>query len=152
MTTDASFSHEVETGVHAWPEATFAFFTDPELFPRWQGQAAELDPRPDGLYRVRMPGQATVEGTYLVAEPLARVVFTRGWVGRADLPPGSAIVEVKLTPDGDEIVVRLFHRRLPNSNVPRADHKECWRLYLARPRVVVGGGDPGPNLLAAIGM
>jgi uncharacterized protein YndB with AHSA1/START domain len=144
----APYELELETRALARPETVFAFLTDPTLYRRWQGHAAELDPRAGGLFRVRMPGQATVEGTYLVVQPLRRIVFTWGWVGNADVPPGSTTVEVTLTPDGDETVVRLVHQGLP-TELSRADHTEGWRLYLGRLRVAAGGGDPGPNPVAA---
>ena len=144
---EASFSLELETRVRARPETVFGFLTDPVLYRRWQGHAADLDPRTGGLYRVSMPGPATVEGTYLVVEPQRRIVFTWGWIGNKELPPGSTTVEITLTSDGDETVVRLVHQGLP-SLLSRADHTEGWRFYLARLRVTIGGGDPGPDPLA----
>jgi len=107
MMGDPPFGLELETRVRARPETVFAFFTNPTLYRSWKGQDAELDPRPGGLYRIQMPGHSTVEGTFLVIEPPHRVVFTWGWVGNPEVPPGSTTVEVTFALDGDETVVRL---------------------------------------------
>ncbi len=42
-----------ETVIAAQPETVFAFFTEPDLYTRWMGARARLDPRPGGAYAVR---------------------------------------------------------------------------------------------------
>jgi uncharacterized protein YndB with AHSA1/START domain len=148
MTTEPPFGLELEARVRATPDAVFRYFTDPALYRRWQGDDAELDPRPGGLYRVLMPGRATVEGTYLVVEPPGRVVFTWGWVGSDAVPPGSTTVEVTLTADGDETVIRLVHRGLP-SEASRDEHADGWHHFVTRLTVAATGRDPGPDPLAS---
>ena len=148
MISDSLFALELESRVHARPEIVFAFFTDATLYRRWKGNDAELDPRPGGLYRVHMPGQAVVEGVYLVVEPPHRIVFTWGWAGNAEVPPGSTTVEVTLTRDGEETLVRLVHRGLPTAT-SRDEHAAGWRHYLARLAVTGSGGDSGPDPLGA---
>ncbi len=122
---------DVVVRVRARPETVFRYFTDPDLYRQWMGHDAELDPRPGGLYRVRFEGRPAAEGRYLVVSPPDRLVFTWGWVGSSDVPPGSSTVEVDLTLDGDETVVRLVHRGF-RSDADRAQHREGWDLYLAR--------------------
>ncbi len=146
MTVDPLFGLELESRVRARPDTIFAFFTDPTLYRRWQGEDAELDPRPGGIYRVHMPGQAVVEGVYLVVEPPRRIVFTWGWVGNAEVPPGSTTVEVTFTPDGEETIVRLVHRGLPTQS-SRDEHAAGWRHYLGRVVIAASGGDPGQDPL-----
>ena len=85
---------EVETRIAAPPDVVFAYFTDPELYRRWKGSSAELDARPGGLYRVVMPSGDLVRGEYVEVQPPTRVVFTWGFEGNAELPPGSSTVEV----------------------------------------------------------
>lgn len=148
MIGDPPFGLEIETRVRARPETVFAFFTDAALYRRWKGQDAELDPRPGGLYRVQMPGNATAEGSFLIIEPPHRVVFTWGWVGNAEVPPGSTTVEVTFTLDGEETVVHLAHLGLKTES-SRDEHAAGWHHYLARLTVAAGGGDPGPDPLAA---
>ncbi len=135
---------ELETRVAARPEVVFAYFVQPELYRRWKGNTAELDPRPGGVYRVFMPTGHVVLGEYVLVEPPIRVVFTWGWEGNADLPPGSSTVEVTLVPDGDGTIVRLRHGGLPDENW-RQQHVGGWRRYLDRLAVVASGGDPGPD-------
>src|SRR5437899_2042975 len=76
---------------------------------RWKGTTAELDARPGGLYRVLMPSGDRVRGEYVTVEPPHRVVFTWGFEGSTDLPPGSSTVEITLASDGDGTIVRRRH-------------------------------------------
>jgi uncharacterized protein YndB with AHSA1/START domain len=142
--TDAAARLELETRVAARPEFVFAYFVQPELYRRWKGTGAELDARPGGGYRVMMPTGHVVVGEYVVVEPPMRVVFTWGWEGDPDLPPGSSTVEVTLVPDGDGTIVRLRHAGLPDE-ASAEQHIDGWQRYLGRLAVVGGGGDPGPD-------
>jgi uncharacterized protein YndB with AHSA1/START domain len=135
---------EVETRIEAPPEVVFSYFTDPELYRRWKGNSAELDARPGGLYRVHMPTGHVTRGEYVIVEPPTRLVFTWGWEGSDELPPGSTQVEVTLRRDGDATVVRLRHNALP-TDLLREQHRGGWRHYLDRLQVVAPGGDPGPD-------
>jgi uncharacterized protein YndB with AHSA1/START domain len=135
---------EVEMRIGAPPEVVFAYFVDPELYRRWKGSTAELDARPGGLYRVLMPSGDRVLGEYVAVEPPHRVVFTWGFEGNSNLPPGSSTVEITLAADGDATIVRLRHDRLP-SDLSREQHAVGWRHYLERLAVVAAGGDSGPD-------
>jgi uncharacterized protein YndB with AHSA1/START domain len=135
---------EVQVRIGAPPDVVFAYFVDPDLYCRWKGSSAELDARPGGLYRVLMPSGDRVRGEYLVVEPPNRVVFTWGFEGSRELPPGSSTVEITLHADGDGTIVRLRHDRLP-TDVSREQHTVGWRHYLERLAIVATGGDPGPD-------
>ena len=135
---------EVETRIAAPPHVVFAYFIDPELYQRWQGTSAELDARPGGLYRVAMPSGDLVRGEYIEIQPPTRIVFTWGFEGNAELPPGSSTVEVTLHADGDGTIVRLRHDRLP-TDVSREQHAMGWRHYVDRLAIAAVGGDPGPD-------
>ena len=76
--------------------------------------------------------------------PHTRIVFTFGWEGDHNVPPGSSTVEVTLTPDGDGTLLRLVHRGLLTAAM-REQHRDGWQLYLARLSVAAGGGKPGPD-------
>ena len=67
-------------------------------------------------------------GTFIEVDPPHRVVFTWGVEGRVDFPPGSSTVEVVLAPDGDETVVTLTHRGLPEEY--RSSHEGGWTEFL----------------------
>ena len=57
-------------------------------------------------------------------DPPRRVVFTWGIDGNENLPPGTSTVEVDLVAEGDETVVTLTHRDLPEDF--RASHQGGW--------------------------
>ena len=135
---------EVETRIAAPPDVVFGYFVDPELYCRWKGATAQLEPRPGGLYRVAMPSGDIVRGEYVHVQRPTRLVFTWGFEGSAELPPGSSVVEVTLQPDGDGTILRLRHDRLP-SNISREQHAVGWRHYVDRLAIAAAGDDPGPD-------
>ena len=122
---------EVERRIGAPPEEVFAFFTDPVRYIRWQGMSAELDPTPGGLYRVQMTADSAVRGSYVEVDPPVRVVFTWGWEGNPELPPGSSTVEITLRNDGGETVLHLRHSGLPDEQ-SAAMHNEGWLFFTER--------------------
>jgi uncharacterized protein YndB with AHSA1/START domain len=121
---------EREIRIGASPEAVFAYFTDAKKMVRWKGIEADLDPRVGGLYRVVIDAGRVARGEFRELVPNQRVVFTWGWEGDSQLPPGSSTVEVTLAPDGEGTVVRLIHRDLPAP--ARKVHAEGWDRFLPR--------------------
>lgn len=115
--------------IQASPEAVFPYFTDPALIIEWIGDYAELSPEPGGAFALDF-GAVPVRGEYLEVEPPNRVVFSWGIAGNDVLPWGSSTVEVVLRADGDDTVVELFHRGLPEDERPK--HKEGWDECLVR--------------------
>ena len=99
--------------IKAPPEVVFPYFTDPALIVEWIGNRAELD-----------MGEVVARGAYIAVEPPYRVVFSWGISGSNALPPGGSIVEVALTPDGDDTMVALTHRGLPCIHV--GNHRAGW--------------------------
>jgi len=147
-----TLEHEVR--IAAEPETVFGFFTDPLKMVEWMGAEATLDPRPGGLFRIGFhPSDAvadfvggggvnTVLGEYVEVEPYSRIVFTWGYERRLfQVTAQSTAVEVTLTPDGGDTIVRLVHRRLPG--VATTFHRAGWEHYLPRLATVATGGDPG---------
>src|SRR4029453_8897042 len=120
-------AHELR--IEARPETVFTFLTDPDKMTLWKGDSAQLDARPGGVYRVQI-GRAVVVGEFVELDPPRRVVFTWGWEGNDDVPPGSSTVEVTLMPDGEATILRLVHRDLPEEQ--RAEHDGGWKLFLPR--------------------
>lgn len=135
-------THEVR--IAARPETIFDFFTDPEKMIRWKGSTADLDARVGGAYLVDINGRDIAKGEYLEIDRPRRIVFSWGWMGDGHpIPPGTTKVEITLTPDGDETVVRLVHSDLPHG--AGAQHSEGWDHYLPRLAAAAAGGDPGPD-------
>ena len=117
-----------EVRIRAERETVFAYFTDPARMVEWFGESAILDPRPGGVYRVKVTPTDTAVGSYVEVDPPSRVVFRFGWEGGELVPPGTSTVEVVLTEDGDATIVRLTHRDLPVASVDK--HGEGWAHYL----------------------
>ena len=144
----SGFALEIEQRIEAPVDVVFSYFVDPEKYRLWKGERAELDPRPGGRYRVDMDGGTTVMvGRYVEVEPPRRIVFTWGWEGNPEMPPGSTTVEVTLTPQGEATLVRLRHAGFP-SQAALEQHRTGWGMLLARLAIAAEGGDPGPNPLA----
>ena len=74
---------------------------------------ATVEASPGGVYRVNVTGTNHAVGEYVEIDPPRRVVFTWGWEGDEQLPPGSSTVTIELVPDGDATIVRLTHSGLP---------------------------------------
>lgn len=135
---------DLSVRIDASAPTVFRFFTDPERMCEWMGVAAAADPRPGGTYRVDVTGRDVASGSYVEIVPHSRVVWTWGWEGNPDFPPGSSTVEVTLVPDGDATVVRLRHTDLPDGP-SAARHRDGWEHYLARLAVAGAGADPGSD-------
>ena len=150
MQTERSTTVTREVRIAASPEAIFPFFTDPEKMTLWKGTQAELDPTVGGSYRVHVNPAALAVGEYVAIDPPRRVVFTWGWEGDPNVPPGSSTVEITLIPDGDGTIVSLTHSGLPNAESGAA-HADGWDHFLPRLAIAAAGGDPGPDPMAAGG-
>ena len=89
-----------EIRIEAPPDAVFPFLTDPEKIVRWKGVDAKVEASPGGVYRLNVTGTNHAVGEYVEIDPPRRVVFTWGWEGDEQLPPGSSTVTIELIPDG----------------------------------------------------
>jgi uncharacterized protein YndB with AHSA1/START domain/DNA-binding transcriptional ArsR family regulator len=136
-----------EVRIDARPDIVFAHLTDPQRMVRWMGVSADLDPKPGGVYDVRINSVYDARGEFVAVEPNSRVVFTWGWVGNDGVPPGSSTVEFTLEPDGDGTLLRLRHSGLPDA-ASVASHDDGWQHYMARLATASAGGDPGPDPMA----
>ncbi|MGH2377899.1 MAG: SRPBCC family protein [Candidatus Limnocylindria bacterium] len=130
---DESSIVDREVRIAAPPDVVAAFFTDPAKVVTWFATRAEIRPAPGGALRLEFdrPGGSTdvVLGEF-VEVSARRIVFTWGFEGGVNLPPGSSRVEVTLTPDGDGTRVRLAHVGL--SADQRGVHGEGWTSFLER--------------------
>jgi uncharacterized protein YndB with AHSA1/START domain len=171
-TPDETSVLEHEVRVEARPDTVFAFFTDPAKFVQWMGAEATLDPRPGGVCRIAFQpprqrvedlsgsfgvdreeareryeetsGVGVMSGEFVEVDPPRRIAFTWGWEEELlALPPQSTAVEVSLTPDGEDTILRLTHRRLPADAVEF--HRMGWEHYLSRLALAASGGNPGPD-------
>lgn len=156
MTQQAAGTLTLEQRVKAPLEIVFSYFTDPQRHSVWTGGDAELDPRPGGIYRLRLAPDFEIRGEYVVVEPPRRVVYTWGLEttralpeGVEAVPAGSTTVEITLATDGDDTVLRLRHSGFPGDEyVP--PYERGWKYVLERMQVYAAGGDPGPFDASAI--
>ena len=134
----------VERRVAARPAAVYAYLTDSVRWARWQGATASIDAVPGGSFLMTMATGQTAEGRFVELIPDRKVVFTWGWTGNPNVPPGSSTVEIDLVPDGDGTVIALTHRGLTPEG--RMAHEVGWAHYLPRLASAAEGADPGPDL------
>lgn len=138
-----AFTVNSEIRIDAAPEAIFPFLTDPQKIVRWKGVDATLEASPGGVYRVNVTGVKHAVGEYLEVDAPNRVVFTWGWEGDEQLPPGSSTVTIELISDGDGTIVRLTHSGLPEG--ADAAQLQGWEHFLPRLAIAASGGEPGPD-------
>lgn len=137
-----------EIYIEAPPQVVFELLTDPVKMLRWMGVAAEIDPRPGGIYRLDPNGRDVIRGEYLEVVPNSKVVFTWGWEGVGQkIPAGSTVVEIQLQPRDSGTWVRLIHRDLPPEM--RERHEIGWTHYLSRLKSAAEGHNPGPDPYAS---
>ncbi len=135
---------EREIAIDARPETVWKLLVDPREMPRWMGQAATIDLRCGGHYRLDViPGHAA-SGEFVEIDPPRRLVYTWGWEGSSAVPPGSTTVVFELLPRGEGTLLRLSHRDLPGAEAA-ASHAHGWDHYTERLASIAAGSDPGPD-------
>ena len=127
-------------------DETFALITQPDRLRRWQVITARVDLRAGGDYRWTIIPGHSVAGTFTEVEPGRRVVFTWGWEGSADLPPGASTVVITLEPAAGGTLVHLAHKL---TGEQEASHAAGWTHYLGRLVTAATAGDAGPDEWAA---
>lgn len=126
--------------INARPETVWRYWTDPQRMCHWWGTAAELDPRPGGACVVEMGGGGIMRGEYVELVPHERIVLSFGWdptEGGPAIAPASTLVEITLTPEGDDTILTLRHTGLPAA--VRDDHRAGWQHFLPLLAGAAGG-------------
>ncbi len=143
MTAQSTAMIEREVRISARPEIVFGLLTDPSQLLRWQGLEAELEPRPGGVYRVKLNSLGQwVAGQFVEVVPHSRIVFTWGWDPPAfPVPAGSTTVEINLRAEGGQTVLHFRHSGLPNVPEVTASHGAGWDHYFQRLAILAAGGE-----------
>ena len=133
-----------EIEIDASPETVWELLTDPEKITRWKGVHAEFDSRDGGSYRIEVIPGRTAAGTIVELDPPRKLVYTWGWEGQPELPPGASTVEFLLEPTENGTKLTFLHHKLPGLDAANS-HGHGWDHYFERLVVVAKGGDPGPD-------
>src|SRR5258708_12012877 len=99
-------------------DETFALITEPDRLRRWQTITARVDLRAGGDYRWTIIPGHSARGTFTEVEPGRRVVFTWGWEGDPDLPPGASTVTITLEPSAAGPIVPRVPAGRPDQQPP----------------------------------
>lgn len=109
-------------------EVVYDFLTQSDKWQRWQGESAELDAQPGGIFALTMENGMRAKGQFVELVTNERVVFTWGWVDHPGIPPGSTVVTIELVEDEGNTLLVLTHRNLPGDQVD--SHRRGWEQYL----------------------
>jgi uncharacterized protein YndB with AHSA1/START domain len=136
--------YERTLAIDASPETVWGFLVEPEKLMRWKGINADLETQPGGIFRCEVIPGHIARGEYVEIDKPNKLVFTWGWDGSEDVPPGSSTIEIELASDGEGTSLRFVHKDLPNAEAI-ASHAHGWDHYLPRLEKAAGGGDPGED-------
>jgi uncharacterized protein YndB with AHSA1/START domain len=142
-TTDTTV-YERTLAIDASPETVWEFLVDPEKLMRWKGINADLETQPGGIFRCEVIPGHIARGEYVEIDKPNKLVFTWGWDGSEDVPPGSSTIEIELASDGDGTSLRFVHKDLPNAEAI-ASHAHGWDHYLPRLEIAASGGNAGED-------
>jgi uncharacterized protein YndB with AHSA1/START domain len=134
-----------ETLIPAPPATVFAYLTDPEKILGWMGAEATAEPHAGGLYLVKGIGgdpARVARGAFREVVPVHRLVYSFGWEGNAEVPPGSTLVEIDLVEQDGGTLLRMSQSGLPNE-AQRAKHDQGWAHYVGRLAIAATGRNPG---------
>jgi uncharacterized protein YndB with AHSA1/START domain len=133
--------------IEATPEEIFPYLTQSDKYILWMGLAAQLDPRPGGIYQIDPNTRDIILGEFIEIVPPTRIVFTWGWKETGHpVPAGSTHVHIELTPQNGGTLLRLVHHKIPTESRERLEMG--WSHYLGRLLKVARGTDPGPDPFA----
>jgi len=132
-----SFERTVLLPVDA--DTAFNLLTNPERLRRWQTVANRVDLRTGGSFRFTMGPGHQASGTFTEIEPGKRLVFTWGWEGSEDVPPGDSTVFITLEPLEKGTAVTLRHEGLNAEQ--SSGHAEGWNHFLDRLKSFADSGE-----------
>ena len=69
----------VEQQIAASPATVYRYLTESEKWVLWQGETAELDATPGGIFALGMPNGMKARGQFTELVQDRRVEFTWGW-------------------------------------------------------------------------
>lgn len=139
---DRSAAVSEEVLIEASPETVFEFFVHAAEMRKWMGGHATLDATPGGLFAVDIGGNHA-RGSFVEVRAAEKVVFTWGWEGSDEVPPGSSTVTFTLEATEQGTLLRMIHEGLPAGEDDR--HRHGWQHHLRRLTQAARGIDPGED-------
>jgi uncharacterized protein YndB with AHSA1/START domain len=133
--------------IRATPDQVFEYLVEPDKLVRWMGVEAKIDPSPGGDFWLNVTGRDIAVGSYVEVDRPNRIVFTWGWEGNDEVPPGSSTVAFTLTAVGDETLVELVHSGLSESQ--NVEHTRGWAYFVDRLARAAAGDELEPQDLGA---
>ena len=140
---------ELSVRLEAHPDEVFGFLTDAGPLHQVAGREGRARPASRGRLS-RLDGRRNRReraSTWRSFRHTA-LVFTWGWEGNPDVPPGSTTVELSLVAEGDGTVLSLRHTGLPTGEAA-AIHEEGWRFFTGSPVHNRPGRRSGPDARSA---
>jgi uncharacterized protein YndB with AHSA1/START domain len=132
--------------INARPADVFEYFVDPQKLVQWMGANASLDAAPGGTYEVGFKEGWISRGRFVIVNRPHRLVYTVGWEGNSDFPPGSTRVELTFAAERGGTRLRLRHYGPPSKGL----ESDGWGMYLERVTAVAEHrappGDPFEQL------
>lgn len=131
--------------IDAPPEVVFEYFTNAEKMTRWCGRHAELDPVPQGKYRLDMGEWGVVHGIFARVEPPTFVSIELSGPEGSNAPPSVLEISVTAEAGGSRVDVRQTGLEGPMKLIANRvlDH------HLARLSVAANGGSTGGDTMCA---
>jgi len=108
--------------IDAAPAVVYEYFLDPARLVRWEGEAAEVDARVGGDYRVAISAHEWVSGRFLELVPARMLLFTWARTTADGLSTPTTTVEVTLTPQGLGTAVRILHFSAESAEPRKGGH------------------------------
>src|SRR5262245_30680533 len=107
------------------------------------GGEAATETHPGGLYLLKGVGShaRVARGAFREVVPVHRLVYTFGWEGSQEVPPGSSLVEIDLIERDGGTMLRMTHSGLPNE-AQCAGHDRGCAHYVGQLAIAAVGGIP----------
>lgn len=123
---------------HLSPEATFAYFTSPELITQWWPEAAEIEAHAGGQYRLLWPKMNwELKGRFEEYEPGRRLSYTWQWIHQPELPARVVTIDIKPLASGTSLkVTQQVYGTSAVEQDDRQGHIDGWIYFLGRLQVL----------------
>lgn len=124
------------------PLLLFEHWTTPVLITKWWAEAAEIDPRPEGKYRLSFNGgKQHLRGKYTDVQPGEALAFTWKWEHEPAMPEREVVLNFTAQDKGALLTLwqGTYGATEPELQ-ERQSHVEGWQHFLNRLEQMAVGG------------